>query len=208
MAYTSYSIDTCLPSTLVDDIIQNCEQHKKPVVNSSIKNNQPTNVRNSLNKWVPHGYWFNQWIRMYIDYINEHNYMYDLDPTFDHGDIQYTIYNEGMHYNWHHDSALGEDSTYNNSLMAYDSLNQRPATPIVQQTNKVRKLSFSLLLSTQGEDFTGGHLQFNDYSKLWCPTQKKGTLVVFDSTIRHRVTKVKSGTRKSLVGWVTGPRWR
>jgi PKHD-type hydroxylase len=38
--------------------------------------------------------------------------------------------------------------------------------------------------------------------------KKKGLLVCFDSRARHRVNKVTSGRRKSLVGWVVGPRWR
>ena len=38
--------------------------------------------------------------------------------------------------------------------------------------------------------------------------KQKGTLIVFDSRTKHRVRTVKSGLRKSLVGWVVGPRWK
>ena len=38
--------------------------------------------------------------------------------------------------------------------------------------------------------------------------KEKGTIIIFDSRMRHRVRKVKSGTRKSIVGWVEGPRWK
>jgi PKHD-type hydroxylase len=32
--------------------------------------------------------------------------------------------------------------------------------------------------------------------------------MLFDSRTPHRVRKVRSGLRKSLVGWVVGPRWK
>jgi PKHD-type hydroxylase len=38
--------------------------------------------------------------------------------------------------------------------------------------------------------------------------KQKGTIAFFDSRTPHRVKKVKSGVRKSLVGWVIGPRFR
>ena len=36
--------------------------------------------------------------------------------------------------------------------------------------------------------------------------RKRGTVVLFDSRTQHRVLKVTKGTRKSIVGWVVGPR--
>ena len=36
----------------------------------------------------------------------------------------------------------------------------------------------------------------------------RGTLVAFPSYVMHRVTPVTSGTRKSLVAWVAGPKFR
>ena len=38
--------------------------------------------------------------------------------------------------------------------------------------------------------------------------KQKGIIAFFDSRTPHRVRKVKSGMRKSLVGWVVGPRWK
>ena len=37
---------------------------------------------------------------------------------------------------------------------------------------------------------------------------KKGSVIVFPSFHRHRVTPVTSGIRHSLVTWVEGPHWR
>ena len=44
--------------------------------------------------------------------------------------------------------------------------------------------------------------------KMYQAPKQKGLLVLFDSRARHRVRRVRSGCRKSLVGWVLGPRWR
>jgi PKHD-type hydroxylase len=76
------------------------------------------------------------------------------------------------------------------------------------QGEYVRKLSFSLQLSDP-EDYTGGEVQFMDNSrKTYFAPKQRGTLIMFDSRTPHRVRKVKSGMRKSLVGWVVGKRWR
>ena len=76
------------------------------------------------------------------------------------------------------------------------------------QGEYVRKLSFSLQLSDP-EDYTGGEVQFIDNSrKSFFAPKQKGTIILFDSRTPHRVRKIKSGLRKSLVGWVVGPRWK
>ena len=62
-----------------------------------------------------------------------------------------------------------------------------------------RKLSFSLQLSNE-DDYEGGELQFlSDENISYYAPKKRGTLVIFDSRSRHRVTKVRSGVRRSLV---------
>ena len=33
-------------------------------------------------------------------------------------------------------------------------------------------------------------------------------MILFDSRTKHRVLKVTKGTRRSIVGWVVGPRWK
>ena len=79
---------------------------------------------------------------------------------------------------------------------------------VTMQGEYVRKLSFSLQLSDP-EDYTGGEVQFMDNGrKTYFAPKQRGTLIMFDSRTPHRVRKVKSGMRKSLVGWVVGPRWR
>ena len=72
---------------------------------------------------------------------------------------------------------------------------------------RVRKLSFTLQLSS-GNDYTGGDVEFKniDGSSFLAP-RNRGCMIVFDSRVGHRVCEITSGTRKSLVGWIVGPRW-
>ena len=72
----------------------------------------------------------------------------------------------------------------------------------------VRKLTVVLQLSNP-EDYEGGNLQImaEDGKSYFAPRQR-GTVIVFDSRSQHRVLKVTKGLRKSLVGWVVGPRWK
>ena len=72
----------------------------------------------------------------------------------------------------------------------------------------VRKLSVVIQLSNP-EDYEGGNLQLlsEDGKKYFAPRQR-GTIIIFDSRTQHRVLKVTKGRRKSLVGWIVGPRWK
>ena len=38
--------------------------------------------------------------------------------------------------------------------------------------------------------------------------KQKGSVLIFPSFIKHRVTPVTKGERKSLVGWIEGPSFR
>ena len=72
----------------------------------------------------------------------------------------------------------------------------------------VRKLSFALQLSSP-DDYEGGNVVLLDEGgKKYIVPRQRGTVVLFDSRTQHRVNKVKSGVRKSIVGWVVGPRWK
>jgi len=98
--------------------------------------------------------------------------------------LQYTVYNEDNYYDWHIDSCV---QPYDNGL--------------------IRKLSFSIFLN---DDYTGGEFelctphpvlnkQSNEKFNL-----EKGSILIFPSHIWHKVHPVKSGIRKSLVGWIVG----
>jgi len=72
----------------------------------------------------------------------------------------------------------------------------------------VSKFSFSLQLCGP-DDYEGGNVQLMDEGgKSYFAPRKRGCIVFFDSRTQHRVLKVTKGTRKSIVGWVVGPRWK
>jgi len=59
------------------------------------------------------------------------------------------------------------------------------------------------------EDYEGGNLQLMDENgKTYFAPRTRGTIIIFDSRTQHRVLKVTSGVRRSIVAWVVGPRWK
>lgn len=117
-------------------------------------------------------------------------------------DVQYTVYNASEkkdsedfletldgHYEWHNDHLMTTD-----------------------EPRKCRKLSMSLMLNQVDEDYEGGHFEFQllrqgniDYDKI---ILNKGDILVFPSTLNHRVAPTVIGTRKVLVAWAWGPPFR
>ena len=91
---------------------------------------------------------------------------------------QYTEYPEGGFYDWHIDS---------DTHFAHEPT--------------VRKISMTLLLSPENE-FEGGDLELMKEGK--AAKLKQGHAIFFASFIRHRVTPVIRGHRKSLVMWFGG----
>ena len=77
-----------------------------------------------------------------------------------------------------------------------------------ENVEQVRKLSFVVQLSNH-DDYEGGNLQLLDEAgNSYIAPRKRGTVILFDSRTSHRVLKVTKGTRKSIVGWTVGPRWK
>jgi PKHD-type hydroxylase len=96
----------------------------------------------------------------------------------------------GGFYDWHMDMILGD------------------GYPDVDEAT--RKLSLSLLLSEPDADFTGGEFLFNDGRQETPLTAslRKGEVLAFPSWMIHKVAPVTWGTRKSIVVWVLGPKFR
>ena len=95
---------------------------------------------------------------------------------------QYGEYSKGSFYDWHYDVNWKGESAYD------------------------RKLSICVQLCNPSE-YEGGNFEFKEVEQ---PTgfKTQGSILVFPSYLTHRVTEVTSGTRKSLVNWMEGPRWR
>ena len=166
--------------------------------------------RNSKNTWIPSTHWIAGFLWHYVQKANRDNFLYDLS-YIDGESMQYTRYGEGEYYNWHNDSsiavhykpqALGISGgeSINNEKAHIDYLNKN--------TEMVRKLSFTLQLSDPN-DYEGGNVQLiDDAGKSYIAPRQRGSIVLFDSRTSHRVLKVTKGTRRSIVGWVVGPRWK
>jgi PKHD-type hydroxylase len=121
-------------------------------------------------------------------YANQANRnSFDLDLRYVN-EIQFTEYignpdNPGK-YDWHHDVDWAEGRAFH------------------------RKLSIVFQL-TDPNEYEGGGFQFdNRLPQLPDEAFNKGSVIVFPSFHKHRITPVTSGLRHSLVTWVEGPHWR
>ena len=137
-----------------------------------------TKTRTSHISWIP----FNKMTEMYKDIekvmqtTNGNHFGFDGMQITEMA--QYTEYPEGGFYDWHIDNDVN---------FAHEPV--------------VRKISMTCLLSPENE-FEGGDLELMREGK---PAKlKQGHAIFFASFIRHRVTPVIRGNRKSLVMWFGG----
>ena len=70
-----------------------------------------------------------------------------------------------------------------------------------------RKLTFILQLSDP-EDYDGGEVRLHYTDEPLVIPKERGKMIFFPSWALHDVTPVTRGTRRSLVGWVAGPKFR
>jgi len=213
MASNSIVYQTHLPQNITDLIVEHCAQWDNQTQPATVVQGPQSHSKNDTKRitdvaWIPTTEWLGGFIWFYIQECNRMNFKYDL-TTIDVGSMQYSVYNPGAHYIWHTDAGLAE--LYQDKY--YPQWN-KPALGdyVTPKTEYVRKLSFSLQLS-HPDDYTGGQLQLltgvmGAAKKLETASTQQGTLIIFDSRTPHRVTKIKSGQRKALVGWAVGPRWK
>ena len=137
-----------------------------------------TETRTSHISWIP----FKKMNDMYKDIENIMKTTNGNHFGFDDMRItemaQYTEYPEGGFYDWHVDNDV--------------NFTHEPP---------VRKISMTLLLSPESE-FEGGDLELQSEGKI--AKLKQGQAIFFASFIRHRVTPIIKGNRKSLVMWFGG----
>ena len=212
MAYQSIWYFTDLPEDVVEildrDLYTNFDSKMQDskLYGSEINKEK----RNSKNTWIPSTHWIAGFLWHYVQRANRENFLYDL-TCIDGENMQYTRYGEGEYYNWHNDSSIAVHYKPNaTDIPAGESVNNQDTH--VDYLNKnselVRKLSFTLQLSDPN-DYEGGNVQLlNDEGKKYIAPRQRGTIILFDSRTSHRVLKVTKGTRRSIVGWVVGPRWK
>ena len=213
MAYQSVWYFTGLPKGIIEilekDLKGNYDDILKPPKLGGDHINE--NIRNSKNAWISTSHWVGGFIWHYVQKANRSNFLYDLSHI-DGETIQYTKYGVGDYYNWHQDSGL---NTYYEPIKteqavegSLDNNDEFLINSVKINCEIVRKLSFSIQLSDP-DDYEGGNLQLMDENnKSYIAPRQRGSIILFDSRTPHRVQKVRSGERKSIVGWVVGPRWK
>jgi PKHD-type hydroxylase len=124
--------------------------------------------------------WIYERMERIIRALNAQVYRFELTGFSDQ--FQYSVYHgeEGGHFDWHVDQI------------------PQPA---------LRKLSFSLQLSDPSA-YEGCDLEIHAGSRVDAVPRTRGSLIAFPSYALHRVTPIRSGTRKALVVWAAGPPFR
>ena len=210
MALQSVWFLTGLPSDIISSLEKDLEKHFDDMGDSKLINDVlDKDIRKSKNTWIPTTHWITGWLWHYVEMANRNNFLYDLS-FIESESMQYARYGVGEYYHWHSDTSIPVQYKPQIQISANDSttddnyLRERAAI----KNELVRKISFSLQLSDP-DDYEGGNIQFIDESnKNYIAPRQKGSLIIFDSRTKHRVCKVRSGVRKSIVGWVVGPRWK
>jgi predicted 2-oxoglutarate/Fe(II)-dependent dioxygenase YbiX len=210
MAFQSIWYFTGLPEKVIDiieeDLRENFEHHlEESRVGANDIGVVDKTKRNCKNSWIPSNHWIAGFIWHYVQRANRENFLYDLGGI-DGESLQYTLYGPGEYYGWHTDGNI--ETEYKPMGAGTRDIQVLSNDFVVANSEVIRKLSFSLLLSNP-DDYEGGNFQFMDSSgKSYFAPRQRGTIILFDSRLNHRVQKVTKGVRKSIVGWTVGPRWK
>lgn len=165
------------------------------LIKGQVKNNKLKDTRNS-NIFFLNEQWIYDLIWPYLQNANEKSgWSFDIDHA---EDLQYTEYSKNQFYNWHADGSSDNFGVYTKKDNVGDAL-----------IGKVRKISMTMNLSDE-KDYKGGdfEIDFGPYVKnrfqVINEIKTQGSLIFFPSFVNHRITRVISGTRKSLVMWTIG----
>lgn len=188
--------DTLLPDILCDELIKHFTENCPETEGYAISNKDHRKV---VSRWALPGDWVPSFISNYINIANEQMFQFDLCGIH-YTECHMLEYGPGHYYHWHADAAVENTTLFPPKAWAQTEL---------QTKDYVRKISYTLQLSNEDE-YTGGDVQLIDTftNKLITVPKKRGSLVLFDSRISHRVKPVKTGNRTTLVGWALGPKWR
>ena len=158
---------------------------KKQIINASIEipeDNENSHYRNSNLYWLkdrqPEDIWIYQKCTGAVNLMNKTYFNYDLVSM---EDLQFTIYEEGQFYKRHIDNLF--------------------------KSNVFRKLSFTVQLTDPSEYDGGDVLTYTGETPV-ALKKDLGIMSVFPSNLLHEVTPITRGTRYSLVGWCSGPKFR
>lgn len=171
--------------SLNDKIVKDCLEKINELEDSKIIGGDAVTNRKSKINFIIDKDILNEYLNLCLHINNKQNYNLDIDAL---EPLQYSEYHEGNEYGWHVDQT-------------------EP-----RKDNRVRKLSFSIFLNN---DYEGGEFDLEIYNPLskkryvtFDNRTQKNSILFFYSDFWHRVRPVKKGVRKSIVGWVLGPKYR
>ena len=180
------NFNTGIDNDMIKNIISTINKQSSEMEEALVGNEDPIvnkKIRNCKSASISRTHWINGLLDYYVRSVNDDVYNYDLVNWYN--ELQFLHYEgKGAGYTWHCDNGVEENEI------------------------GVRKITVILGLSDP-DDYEGGNLQLLDESgKSYFAPRAKGAMILFDSRTSHRVCKVKKGIRKSIVGWVVGPRWK
>ena len=173
----------------VQKIITECEYYapkQAEIGYDNVTGGVNSSTRRSEVRWIdkedPNSKFIADLLWKYAQTANRNAFGFDITMV---NEIQYTIYKseELGKYDWHFDTFWANPTTYD------------------------RKLSVIIQLSDESE-YEGGDFEIDKQYEQPQDMKQKGTVLVFPSFLQHRVTEVISGTRKSLVAWIEGPKFK
>ena len=211
MAYQTIWYFTDLPNDIIKTLEEDLSDNFDLTMGDSklLEDQVNKKIRNSQNAWISSEHWIAGFLWHYVNKANQDNFLYDL-THIDGENLQYTKYGEGQYYNWHNDAGIAQYYKPVNNKTSGESFNdQNNHIDLLRRNSEmVRKLSFTLQLS-HPDDYEGGNVELIDEAgKNYIAPRQRGSMILFDSRTQHRVNKVTKGERKSIVGWVLGPRWK
>ena len=162
----------------------------KPKEATIIGSQIDTTIRRSTVRWLskfePRCFTLFQTVKDLFEAANSQVFGFDLTYL---NELQFTEYQADVRgkYDWHRDLLW-----------------------VVKDSKVQRKLSMVVQLS-KPEDYEGGKLELDFEGNAESLPDKmidQGSVIMFPSFTRHRVTPVTRGTRYSLVSWYAGPPFR
>lgn len=182
MRKTFQLFDKALSPVECDTIIEKCEKNmlRKAMVIDGASEKKISHVRAAKITFINDPQ-ITETIKYFLEKANRDSFGFNVN--FLPRGTQYTVYEKDCFYAWH------QDVDWNSDKMSD------------------RKLSIVVQLSDPSE-YDGGDFEFG--KKIGFPEgfKERGSVLVFPSYQIHRVSPVTKGTRKSLVNWYEGPRWR
>ena len=166
------------PKDLINDILRNKED---TLTKGNINDKSGLTKRNSSVSWINNIDICQRVLSVMKSNIAEFSSLHidNIEP------LQYSEYDASQEYGWHQD------------------VNNTPYTD-----GRVRKMSFSIFVN---ENFEGGEFDLEihgpDAKPRYISEWKRSNenCIIFKSDMWHRVRPIKSGVRKSIVGWLLGP---